>query len=170
MTATRHVEVEVNGVPVSAAIEPRTLLVHFLRDVAGVSSPRVGCDTSSCGACTVLLDGANVKSCTVFAVQADRKQVTTLEGLTGPGGELSALQEAFWARHGLQCGYCTAGLIMAAYPYVQRAGGKADEDEIRRAIAGNLCRCTGYVNVVAAIREAVLHDSPARRDHAAAAP
>lgn len=161
MTATLHVEVEVNGTPVSGTIEPRTLLVHFLRDVAGVSSPHVGCDTSSCGACTVLLDGANVKSCTVFAAQADRRHVTTLEGLTGPDGELSALQEAFWARHGLQCGYCTAGLIMAAYPYVQSAGGDADDEEIRRAIAGNLCRCTGYVNVVAAIREAVLHSSAA---------
>lgn len=158
MTLARHVEVEVNGTPVGADIEPRTLLVHFLRDVAGVSSPHVGCDTSSCGACTVLLDGDNVKSCTVFAVQADRRRVTTLEGLTGPDGELSALQEAFWARHGLQCGYCTPGLIMAAYPYVQRAGGDSDDEEIRRAISGNLCRCTGYVNVVAAIREAVLRE------------
>jgi carbon-monoxide dehydrogenase small subunit len=157
VTTTLGVEVEVNGAPVTGTIEPRTLLVHFLREVAGVSSPHVGCDTSSCGACTVLLDGANVKSCTVFAVQADGRRVTTLEGLTGPDGELSPLQEAFWERHGLQCGYCTPGLLMAAYPYVQRAGDDPDDDEIRQAIAGNLCRCTGYVNVVAAIRQAVQH-------------
>lgn len=151
-----EVEVEVNGRQVRAAIEPRTLLVHFLRETADTSSPHVGCDTSSCGACTVLLDGANVKSCTVFAVQAHRRRVTTLEGITGPDGELSGLQKAFWERHGLQCGYCTPGLLMASYPYVQRAGGEPDDEEIRQVISGNLCRCTGYVNVVAAIRQAVL--------------
>jgi carbon-monoxide dehydrogenase small subunit len=150
------IEVDVNGAPVIATVEPRMLLVHFLREVAHLTSARVGCDTSSCGACTVLLDGANVKSCTVFAVQADRRHVTTLEGLTGAGGELSTLQEAFAACHGLQCGFCTAGLVMAAYPYVQRAAGEPDDEAIRQAIAGNLCRCTGYVNVVAAIRKAVL--------------
>ena len=142
----------------TGAVEPRMLLVHFLRLVAGLSSPRVGCDTSSCGACTVLLDDENVKSCTIFAVQADGRRVTTLEGLTGADGRLSVLQKAFWVAHGLQCGYCTPGLIMAAYPFVRRHcldDSQADDDEIREAISGNLCRCTGYVNVVAAIRDAI---------------
>jgi aerobic carbon-monoxide dehydrogenase small subunit len=155
MVAERRVEIRVNGSLVVRYVEPRMLLVHFLRSCQGLTSTRVGCDTSSCGACTVLLDGANVKSCTIFAVQADGRSVTTLEGLTGPDGQLSPIQEAFRSEHGLQCGYCTPGIIMAAYPYVTQGVDDPDDDEIREVISGNLCRCTGYTNVVAAIRAAV---------------
>jgi carbon-monoxide dehydrogenase small subunit len=160
----RPIRVEVNGATVAAEVEPRLLLVHFLRWVAGLPGTRIGCDTTSCGACTVLLDGRAVKSCTVFAVQADGREVTTIEGLA-PGGPtpvgadaadapLHPLQEAFWAKHGLQCGYCTPGLIMAATSVVAESRGDLGDDDIREAISGNLCRCTGYVNVVAAIRHA----------------
>jgi carbon-monoxide dehydrogenase small subunit len=151
---TRQVRVEVNRREVAAEVEPRLLLVHFLRWTAGLTGTRVGCDTTSCGACTVLLDGRPVKSCTMFAVQADGHQVTTVEGLAPDEGQLHPLQEAFWAEHGLQCGYCTPGLLMAASRLVEEAEGELRDEDIREAISGNLCRCTGYVNVVAAIRRA----------------
>ena len=150
----RSIRVEVNGSGVAAEVEPRLLLVHFLRWHAGLAGTRVGCDTTSCGACTTLLDGRAVKSCTVFAVQADGRRVTTVEGLAPEGAPLSPLQEAFWAEHGLQCGYCTPGLLLAAAKLVADSGGDLSDEEIREAISGNLCRCTGYVNVVAAIRRA----------------
>jgi carbon-monoxide dehydrogenase small subunit len=142
----------VNGSDVNGAVEPRLLLVHYLRGTAGVHSPRIGCDTTSCGACTVLMDGRAVKSCTVLAVQADGSNITTLEGLTGANGELHPMQEAFWQEHGLQCGYCTAGLIMAALPVVTAADGELSEQAVRQAISGNICRCTGYVAVVRAVQ------------------
>jgi carbon-monoxide dehydrogenase small subunit len=150
MTA-RAIRVEVNGRPVAAEVEPRLLLVHFLRWTAGLAGTRIGCDTTSCGACTVELDGRPVKSCTVLAVQADGRRVTTVEGLAADGEPLHPLQEAFWAAHGLQCGYCTPGLLMAARNLVDE-GRELSEEAVREAISGNLCRCTGYVNVVAAIR------------------
>ncbi|HEX8928520.1 MAG TPA: (2Fe-2S)-binding protein [Actinomycetota bacterium] len=151
---SREIRIEVNGREVVAEVEPRLLLVHFLRRTAGLTGTRVGCDTTSCGACTVLLDGRPVKSCTMFAVQADGHQVTTVEGLAPDEGPLHPLQEAFWAEHGLQCGYCTPGLLMAASRLVEEAEGELRDEDIREAISGNLCRCTGYVNVVAAIRRA----------------
>jgi carbon-monoxide dehydrogenase small subunit len=150
----RPIEVEVNGRPVAQEVEPRLLLVHFLRWVAGLTGTRVGCDTTSCGACTVLLDGRPVKSCTLFAVQANGRRVTTIEGLAADDEPLHPLQEGFWAAHGLQCGYCTPGLIMAAKHLVEHSPDDLTDDAIREAIAGNICRCTGYVNVVAAIRMA----------------
>jgi carbon-monoxide dehydrogenase small subunit len=150
--AGRAIVVQVNGRPVAAEVEPRLLLVHFLRWVAGLAGTRVGCDTTSCGACTVELDGRAVKSCTVLAVQADGHRVTTVEGLAPEDGPLHPLQEAFWAAHGLQCGYCTPGLLMAARHLVEDGPEELTDDDIREAISGNLCRCTGYVNVVAAIR------------------
>jgi carbon-monoxide dehydrogenase small subunit len=148
----RRIQVEVNGRPVAGEVEPRLLLVHFLRWGAGLTGTRVGCDTTSCGACTVLLDGRPVKSCTLFAVQANGRQVTTIEGLAAGDEPLHPLQEAFWAAHGLQCGYCTPGLIMAAKQLVEQGPGELTDEAIREAISGNICRCTGYVNVVAAIR------------------
>jgi carbon-monoxide dehydrogenase small subunit len=156
----RPIEVEVNGQPVAQEVEPRLLLVHFLRWVAGLTGTRVGCDTTSCGACTVLLDGRPVKSCTLFAVQANGRRVTTIEGLAADDEPLHPLQEAFWAAHGLQCGYCTPGLIMAAKHLVEHGPAELTDDAIREAISGNICRCTGYVNVVAAIRLAAERRRP----------
>ena len=153
----RPIQVEVNGRAVAAEVEPRLLLVHFLRWKAGLAGTRVGCDTTSCGACTVQLDGRAVKSCTVLAVQANGRQVTTVEGLAADGEPLHPLQEAFWAAHGLQCGYCTSGLLMASRQLVEDGPDELTDDDIREAISGNLCRCTGYVNVVAAIRMAADH-------------
>jgi aerobic carbon-monoxide dehydrogenase small subunit len=150
----RDIRVEVNGREVRADVEPRLLLVHFLRWTAGLAGTRIGCDTTNCGACTVQLDGRAVKSCTVLAVQADGRKVTTIEGLAPGDGPLHPLQEGFWAEHGLQCGYCTPGLIMAAERLVATGPAELGDEEIREAISGNLCRCTGYVNVVAAIRTA----------------
>jgi carbon-monoxide dehydrogenase small subunit len=150
----RPIQVEVNGREVAAEVEPRLLLVHFLRWTAGLAGTRVGCDTTSCGACTVQLDGRAVKSCTVLAVQADGRRVATVEGLAADGEPLHPLQEAFWAAHGLQCGYCTSGLLMASRQLVEDGPDELTDDDIREAISGNLCRCTGYVNVVAAIRMA----------------
>ena len=155
---TREISVRVNGREVVAEVEPRLLLVHFLRWHAGLAGTRVGCDTTSCGACTVLLDGRAVKSCTAFAVQAGGREVTTVEGLAPDDAPLHPLQEAFWAEHGLQCGYCTPGLLMAASQLVADADGELRDEDIREAISGNLCRCTGYVNVVAAIRRAAKRD------------
>jgi carbon-monoxide dehydrogenase small subunit len=147
-----RVSVTVNGQPRAAEVEPRLLLVHFLRDTLGLTGTHVGCDTSNCGACTVHLDGVSVKSCTILAVQADGAEVRTIEGMA-KGTDLHPLQEGFWAEHGLQCGYCTPGMIMAAADLLER-NPDPSEDEIREGLAGNLCRCTGYHNVVKAVQHA----------------
>jgi aerobic carbon-monoxide dehydrogenase small subunit len=144
------VSVTINGMPVAAEIEDRTLLVHFVREQAGLTATNVGCDTSSCGACTVLLDGQSVKSCTVLAAQADGREVTTVEGLAGLDGELHPVQRAFRAEHGLQCGFCTPGMVMAAVSLLAENPAPT-EDEVRLGLEGNLCRCTGYHNIVRAI-------------------
>jgi carbon-monoxide dehydrogenase small subunit len=143
------VTVTVNGGEVAADVADRTLLVHFLRDVAGLTATNVGCDTSSCGACTVLLDGRSVKSCTVLAAQADGREVTTVEGLAADG-EMHAVQRAFHQEHGLQCGFCTPGMVMAAVSILAENPAPT-EAEVRTALEGNLCRCTGYHNIVRAI-------------------
>lgn len=145
-----NVTVTVNGGEVSADIEDRTLLVHFIRDVAGLAGTNVGCDTSSCGACTVLLDGRSVKSCTVLAAQADGREVTTVEGLAGDGGQMHPVQAAFQAEHGLQCGFCTPGMVMASVSLLAENPAPTEE-EVRTALEGNLCRCTGYHNIVRAV-------------------
>ncbi len=142
----------VNGEPVSADVEPRTLLVHFLRDDLGLTGTHIGCETSYCGACTVIVDGRTVKSCTMLAVQADGSDVTTIEGLAADG-ELHPVQEGFWERHGLQCGYCTPGMIMSAVGLLTE-NPNPSEEEIRHGIEGNICRCTGYHNIVRAIEYA----------------
>jgi aerobic carbon-monoxide dehydrogenase small subunit len=147
-----HVSVSVNGVAHSAEVEPRRLLVHFLRDDLFLTGAHVACDTNQCGACTVLVDGRAVKSCSMLAVQADGAEITTVEGMAR-NGELHPLQQGFWEKHGLQCGFCTPGMIMAAADLLGRNSSPSDE-EIRAAIEGNYCRCTGYQNIVAAIREA----------------
>jgi carbon-monoxide dehydrogenase small subunit len=145
----------VNGQSHEVPVEPRLLLVHYLRDVLGLTGTHVGCDTSNCGACTCLLDGESVKSCTVLAVQAEGAEVTTIEGMIGVDGELHPLQQGFWDQHGLQCGYCTPGMIMAAADLIERhGGGPLSEADVRKGIEGNLCRCTGYHNIVKAIRAA----------------
>ena len=143
------ITVTVNGQVHAGSVEPRQLLVHFLRDSLGLTGTHVGCDTSNCGACTVHLDGDAVKSCTVLAVQADGGEVTTIEGL-GSEGNLHPLQEAFWEHHGLQCGYCTPGMIMAGADLIAK-NPSPSEAEVREALAGNLCRCTGYHNIVKAV-------------------
>ncbi len=147
-----QVTVTVNGVEETRSVEPRLLLVHFLRETLGLTGTHVGCDTSSCGACTVLVDGEGVKSCTLLAAQADGTQVTTIEGMSR-NGELHPLQTAFWEQHGLQCGYCTPGMIMASADLLAR-NPDPSEEEIREALAGNLCRCTGYHNIVKAVLDA----------------
>ena len=151
MSGSVPVHVEVNGEAREDTIEPRLLLVHYLRDVAGLTGTHIGCDTSNCGACTVLLDGESVKSCTVLAVQAEGASVTTIEGM-GRDGDLHPLQEAFWSAHGLQCGYCTPGTIMAAADLLSR-NPEPSEEEIRHGLDGNLCRCTGYHNIVKAVQK-----------------
>lgn len=142
--------VTVNGTTHRHEVEPRLLLVHYLREVLGLTGTHIGCDTTSCGACTVLLDGTPVKSCTLFAVQADGRAISTVEGLERDG-KLHPVQEGFYEEHGLQCGFCTPGMMMTAVALLER---KADpsEAEIREAISGNLCRCTGYVNIVKSIQ------------------
>ena len=148
---SRHtITVTVNGEACTHEIEARTLLVHFLRENVGLTGTHIGCDTSSCGACTVNLDGRPVKSCTVFAVQADGAKVGTVEGLAA-GGKLHPLQEGFWEKHGLQCGYCTPGMLMTAQGLL-RSNPTPTEDQIRHGISGNLCRCTGYNKIVEAIQ------------------
>jgi carbon-monoxide dehydrogenase small subunit len=144
------VTVTANGSPVTADVADRMLLVHFLRDVAGLTAANVGCDTSSCGACTVLLDGKSVKSCTVLAAQADGYGVTTAEGLADGRGEMHPVQRAFRTEHGLQCGFCTPGMVMAAVSLLAE-NPDPTEDEVRTALEGNLCRCTGYHNIVRAV-------------------
>ena len=143
------IQVTVNGQARQAEVEPRILLVHFLREELGLTGTKVGCDTSQCGACTVLLDGLAVKSCTCLAVQADRASVTTIEGLASDGN-LHPIQEAFWNKHGLQCGYCTAGMIMTTVEFLQRNPNPSAE-EVRQGLEGNICRCTGYQNIVRAV-------------------
>jgi carbon-monoxide dehydrogenase small subunit len=148
-----QVAITVNGVRREADVEPRTLLVYYLREHLGLTGTNVGCDTSSCGACTVHLDGEAVKACTLLAVQADGRAVTTIEGLAPADGGLHPMQESFHRNHGLQCGYCTPGMIMAATSYLQE-NPKPNEDEVRHALEGNLCRCTGYQNIVKAVLDA----------------
>jgi carbon-monoxide dehydrogenase small subunit len=149
----RHqIRVTVNGTAREAEVDSRLLLVHFLRDVLRLTGTHVGCDTTHCGACTVLLDGLPVKSCTVLAVQAHGREVMTVEGLE-KDGNLHPIQEGFWEQHGLQCGYCTPGMMMTSYALLQRTPNPT-ELEIRQAISGNLCRCTGYVNIVKAVEYA----------------
>jgi len=148
----RAISVTVNGTGWTGEVEPRTLLVYFLRDTLGLTGTHVGCDTSSCGACTVLLNGQSVKSCTLLAVQANGSAVTTIEGIGTPE-KLHPVQEAFWEEHGLQCGYCTPGMIVSACDLLQR-NPDPTETEIREALAGNLCRCTGYQNIVRAVQRA----------------
>ena len=150
-TETRHrVALTVNGVERALEVVPRTLLVHALRDDLALTGTKIGCDTSQCGACTVLLDGRAVKSCMLLAVQADGAEITTVEGLA-PDGELTTLQRAFSEHHGLQCGYCTPGMLISA-TYLLSLNPSPTEEEIRRGIQGNICRCTGYVNIVKAIQ------------------
>ena len=146
------ITVTVNGQLHAGDVEPRQLLVHFLRDTLGLTGTHVGCDTSNCGACTVHLNGDAVKSCTVLTVQADDAEVTTIEGM-GSEGDLHPMQEAFWANHGLQCGYCTPGMIMAGADLIAK-NPSPTEAEVREALAGNLCRCTGYQNIVKAVLSA----------------
>src|SRR5918996_1480556 len=146
------VSVSVNGRAIQRDVEPRLLLVHFLRDAVGLTGTKIGCDTSQCGACTVLLDGVAVKSCTCLAVQADGASVTTVEGLA-PAGELHPLQEAFWAKHGLQCGFCTPGMVLAAHELL-RVNSSPTAEQIRHGLEGNMCRCTGYQNIVRSVQHA----------------
>jgi carbon-monoxide dehydrogenase small subunit len=148
----KSVAIKINGVTYQHEIEPRRLLVHYLRDVVGLTGTHIGCETSICGACTVLLNGMAVKSCTVFAVQADGAEITTIEGLASDGG-FHPVQEGFWVKHGLQCGYCTPGMIMAACQLLERNPDPTVND-IRHAIEGNLCRCTGYQHIIEAVRYA----------------
>ena len=147
------ISLTVNGRPAQATADPQTLLVELLRGPLGLTGTHVGCDTSQCGCCTVLLDGQSVKSCTVLAVQAQGRSVTTVEGLAGPDGRLHPVQEGFIACHGLQCGYCTPGMLMSATCLLNE-NPRPTEAEIQHALEGNLCRCTGYVNIVAAVKHA----------------
>jgi carbon-monoxide dehydrogenase small subunit len=155
--ATHTIKVTVNGTPHEASVESRLLLVHFLRDQLRLTGTHIGCDTTHCGACTVLVDGEPVKSCTLLAVQADGTEVRTVEGLE-QDGKLHPIQEGFWQEHGLQCGYCTPGMMMTGFALLGRNPNPSEAD-IRHAISGNLCRCTGYVNIVKSIQ----HAAAARR-------
>jgi len=147
-----RVQLSINGDKHEADVEPRLLLVHLIRENLRLTGTHIGCDTTHCGACTVLMDGRPVKSCTVFAVQANGRQLMTVEGLE-QDGKLHPLQESFMSEHGLQCGYCTPGMLMTGYAFLQK-NTKPSEDDIRTAISGNLCRCTGYVNIVKAVQHA----------------
>ena len=151
--AKTHVTMKVNGAEVEGLVEPRTLLVHFIRENLGMTGTHIGCETTHCGACTVDLDGKSVKSCTVFAVQANGADVRTIEGMANPDGTLHALQEGFREMHGLQCGFCTPGMIMRAQRLLKE-NPSPSEEEIRIGISGNICRCTGYQNIVRAIQYA----------------
>ena len=148
-----HVKMTVNSKPIEGLTEPRTLLIHFLREEQGITGPHIGCETSHCGACTVDVDGKSIKACTVFAVQADGASIVTIEGIAAPDGTLHALQEGFREMHGLQCGFCTPGMITRAWRLLQE-NPNPTEDEIRFGISGNICRCTGYQNIVRAIQYA----------------
>jgi carbon-monoxide dehydrogenase small subunit len=149
----KKIAVTVNGTRRESEVEPRQLLVFHLREDLGLTGTKIGCDTTSCGACTVLIDGKSAKSCNVLAVQADGREVTTIEGLAADG-TMHPLQEAFRNNHGLQCGYCTPGMIMAALSLIDAGAPLEDEDDIRLALEGNLCRCTGYQNIVKSIKDA----------------
>ncbi len=151
--AKTHIKITLNGAEVEALVEPRTLLIHLLREQLDITGPHIGCETSHCGACTVDLNGKSVKSCTVFAVQADGGEVVTIEGMAAADGALHPLQEAFSQEHGLQCGFCTPGMITRAYRLLKENPNPSDE-EIRMGLSGNLCRCTGYQNIVKAVRAA----------------
>ena len=153
---TQHITVTVNGEAHEADVEPRLLLVHLLRDTFGLTGTHIGCDTSNCGACTVHVDGESAKSCTMLAVQADGREVRTIEGMAN-GAELHPLQQAFWDQHGLQCGFCTPGMLMTARALLDE-NPDPSEQEIRTAISGAICRCTGYKNIVAAVRWAAEHE------------
>lgn len=146
----KSITVKVNGITYQHEVEPRLLLVHYLRDVLGLTGTHIGCETSICGACTVMLNGMAVKSCTLLAVQADEGEVLTVEGLA-KNGKLHEIQQGFWEKHGLHCGYCTPGMIMAAYQLLQR-NPDPTIDDIRAGIEGNLCRCTGYQHIIEAVR------------------
>ena len=148
----RHVAITVNGMRHEAEVEPRLLLVHFLRENLGLTGTHTGCDTSNCGACTVLMNGRAVKSCTALAVQADGREVLTVEGLA-QGDKLHPVQEGFIAKHGLQCGFCTPGMLISAYALLKK-NQNPTEDEVRKAISGNLCRCTGYVKIIESVQYA----------------
>jgi len=147
-----QINVTINGVAHQSEVEPRVLLVHYLRDVAGLTGTHVGCETSLCGACTVMLDGQAVKSCTILAVQCDGSKITTIEGMS-TNGKLHPVQEGFWEEHGLQCGYCTPGMIITAAQILERNPDPSDA-EIRHGLEGNLCRCTGYQHIVQAVQYA----------------
>ena len=166
---TQHVSVTVNGQAREADVEPRLLLVHLLRDTFGLTGTHTGCDTSNCGACTVHVNGRSAKSCTMLAVQADGAEITTIEGMEA-GGKLHPLQQAFWDQHGLQCGFCTPGMIMQS-AWLLGENPDPTEAEIREGISGNLCRCTGYVNIVKAVQQAAdeLRAADAEPEPAAAA-
>jgi len=151
--AKTHIKLTVNGKELEALVEPRTLLIHFLREDLNLTGPHIGCETSHCGACTVDINGRSVKSCTMFAVQADGAEMTTVEGMAEADGTLSAIQEGFMQEHGLQCGFCTPGMITRAHRLLQENPNPTDE-EIRWGLSGNLCRCTGYQNIVKAVRYA----------------
>ena len=149
----RTISLTINGKRYSHEVEPRLLLIHYLREVAGLTGPHIGCETSICGACTVMLDGKTVKSCTMFAVQADGRDVVTIEGLAAADGKLDPVQEAFWNEHGLQCGYCTPGMVLSAKQLLKNNPNPTDQ-EIRHGLEGNLCRCTGYQHIVNAVKTA----------------
>jgi len=161
------VECKINGKAYSGMVEPRTLLVHFLRDELNLTGTHIGCDTGHCGACTIMMNGKTVKSCMVLAVQANRAELMTVEGLA-EGEKLHPLQEAFWENHGLQCGYCTPGMLMSSLFLLQRNPDPSEHD-IRRAIEGNLCRCTGYVNIVKSVKAAakMMNENGKRRKRVA---
>jgi carbon-monoxide dehydrogenase small subunit len=151
---SQPIRVTVNGVEQNSDVEPRLLLVHYLRETLGLTGTHVGCDTGQCGACTVLMDGEAVKSCMVLAAQADGAKITTVEGLA-QNGEYHPIQKGFWEKHGLQCGFCTPGMMMAAVCLIKDSDGRdLSDDEIREQLEGNLCRCTGYQNIVSAVRAA----------------
>jgi len=149
----RKISLTINGKSYADEVEPRLLLIHYLREVAGLTGPHIGCETSICGACTVMLDGKALKSCTMFAVQADGRNVLTIEGLAAPGGKLDPVQEAFWNEHGLQCGFCTPGMILTIKQLLADHPNPTDR-EIRHGLEGNLCRCTGYQHSVNAVKAA----------------
>jgi carbon-monoxide dehydrogenase small subunit len=161
-----EIQVRVNGKAYESQVEPRLLLVHYLRDVLGLTGTHVGCETSICGACTVLLDGKAVKACTVLAVQASGSEITTIEGLSAlapaNGGGLHPVQEGFWEKHGLQCGFCTPGMILASVELL-RTNPSPSQTEIRLALSGNLCRCTGYQHIVQAVEYAAMKMKPRKR-------
>ena len=148
----QNVKITINGKLFEKDVEPRLLLIHFIRDIAGLTGTHIGCETSICGACTILANGVAVKSCTMFTVQANGAEIVTIEGMA-KDGRMHPLQEAFWEEHGLQCGYCTPGMIMCAHQLLARNASPTN-DEIREALDGNLCRCTGYQNIVSAVRSA----------------